>query len=284
MLSQDVTNGKRTKMVNEKGVQPVRPLFRTSACILCPLLHLTIIPGGSDDRVNMQAGTSPRRILWLVLVLVDGTPLFAQRELMTFGVKGGVQINSSFHLNESESGGTETNYHKPALGLSFQIPLSQGISIEANALFNQEQYRYYKLCIPTKQGCSVTTIIDWETHGHTLEFPVVLKKYWEPGSQYRVFAEIGISARSTTLSSCNFYPTYFCSGYRRESYGNFGFVFGGGVDIRNGRFHFYPELRYTRWPHEAFPRSSVRPNPDEFKVLFGFSYAYVRQTHKSGQT
>ena len=82
----------------------------------------------------MKSVVSSRRILWLALVLLYGTHLLAQREMMTFGVKGGAQLTSSFQYKELTDLETEANYVRPILRLTFEKPLSQTISIEADAL------------------------------------------------------------------------------------------------------------------------------------------------------
>ena len=186
------------------------------------------------------------------------------------------------HFIFGESGGAETNYVRPILGLTFEKPLSQTISIEAAALYNPEKYRYQQSCLQTDQGC-FGPIIDWETHGHTLEFPVIVKKYWGTNIQDRFFANSGISVRSMTMSSwalpdfCDPPPTIpvpFCDYILQDTHGSFGFVFGGGVDFRRGSIHFYPELRYTRWLGNEWTGNSdiLHPNQNALNILIGFSF------------
>jgi len=205
--------------------------------------------------------------------------------MMTFGVKGGAQLTSSFQFKEIGMFETEAKYVRPILGLTFEKPLSQTISIEADALYNPEKYRYHQDCFPTKQGC-IGQPLDWETHGHTLEFPVVVKKFWGTDIRDRFFANTGISVRSMTMSS--WAPPYpcdptpppsgtFCDYIQTDTHGSFGFVFGGGVDFRRGHFHFYPELRYTRWLGNEWSGNNnvvnvLRPNQNALNILLGFTF------------
>jgi hypothetical protein len=230
----------------------------------------------------MKSVVSFRRVLWLALVLLYGTPLFAQREMMTFGVKGGAQLTSSFQYKDLRSLETEAKYVRPIVGLTFEKPLSQTISIGADALYNPEKYRFQQSCLPTKQGC-VGAVVDWETHGHTLEFPVVVKKYWGTNVRDRFFANTGMSFRSMTMSSWALptvcappptTPTAFCDFILDDTHGTLGFVFGGGVDFQRGHFHFYPELRYTRWLGNRWTERSelLNPNQNALNILLGFTF------------
>lgn len=71
-----------------------------------------------NDRRHTLPGTNSHRVLWLAFVLMYGTPLLAQRDLMTFGGKAGVQLNPSFH--HAHGWVPETNYHRPILGFTFE--------------------------------------------------------------------------------------------------------------------------------------------------------------------
>jgi hypothetical protein len=233
--------------------------------------------------------TSFHRVLLLSIVLLFGVPLFAQREMMTFGVKGGAQLTKSF-VFESERGepdaSKETNYTRPILGLTFEKPLPKAISIEVDATYNPERFRYQQHCVVrTKSGICSGTVTDWESHGYTLELPVVVKKYWGERSRERYFANSGISFRRMTLSNwrdptfpfCLPPPTTpvpFCSYIAQNTHSSLGFVFGGGVDFRFDYFHLYPELRYTRWLGNEFTGRTdiLQPNQNALTILLGFSY------------
>ena len=234
-----------------------------------------------------------KRVLLLAIVLLYAVPLFAQREMMTFGVKGGAQLNQSFDFgSESEMPPytIKTNYVRTPIGLTFEKPLSGSVSIAADATYNPERFRYQQQnrqpCIVAMKAvlCTVS-VTNWESHGYTLEFPVVVKKYWQLGSRERFFANAGMSFRSMTLSTwvdptrgwcpaplAN--PTSFCSYIEDHTHSSFGFVFGGGVDFRFGHFHLYPEFRYKVWSRNEFTGNTdiLQPNQTAPTVLFGFSY------------
>jgi len=217
------------------------------------------------------------RVLGLAVVLLCSMPAFAQPQQMTIGIKGGAQLNTSFYFDQGA--GVETNYVRPILGVTFEKPLSPTISIEADALYNPEKFRYPPYCVAPQPTCS--SGIEWETHGHTLEFPVILKKYWGTSLRDRYFANAGISVRRMTMStwtnvSCapSPAPGSFCSYVLQDTHGSFGFVFGGGVDFSRKDFHFYPELRYTRWLSNEWTGNVniLQPNQNALSMLIGFSF------------
>jgi hypothetical protein len=47
-----------------------------------------------------------------------------------------------------------------------------------------------------------------------------------------------------------------------------------GVDIRAGKFHFQPELRYTRWNDSPF---SFVTKVDNFQALIGIAVGKTKQ-------
>jgi hypothetical protein len=250
---------------------------------------MTIIQGSASIGSFMTPSAGFHRVLMLATFVLCGVPLFAQREMMTFGVKGGAQVTESFTLGTSSSSlfFQETNYTKPNLGLTFEKPLWHGISIGMDAIYKSERFRSQEHSVCFKQGC-VGRDFEWESHGYTLEFPVVVKKYWSIGNQERYFVDSGLSFRRTTLSNwvdpsvsyCFPPPTSpvpFCDYIVQNStHGSFGLVIGSGVDFRFDHFHLYPELRYTRWRGNEFTGDSniLQPKQDALKILFGFSYGW----------
>ena len=232
------------------------------------------------------------RILSLAIFLLYAVPLSAQREMMTFGVKGGAQLNQSFDFGSASDippYTIKTNYMRTPIGLTFEKPLSGSVSIAVDATYNPERFGYQQQnrqpCIVAMKAqlCTVS-VTNWESHGYTLEFPVVVKQYLELGRRERFFANAGMSFRSMTLSTwadptrvcvpppAN--PTSFCSYVEDHTHGSFGFVFGGGVDFRFGHFHLYPEFRYKVWLRNEFPGSTdtLQPNQNALTVLLGFTY------------
>jgi hypothetical protein len=232
----------------------------------------------------MGTGAIFRRILWLVLILLHGAPLFAQRGSITFGAKVGVQFDSSFELRDITGQETnafrETDYFRPAVGLAFELPLTHSISVEANALYKQERYslHFHPGGVCNISGCHFSSV-DWETHGYSLGVPLVLKikQDLNANGQIRLFGVFGASARHSSITSSCTTSSFFidpCLSSYSETRENYGLVFGGGVDFRKGIFHFSPELRYTRWMNDDQvwgPTEELRIKVHEFKVLFGVS-------------
>jgi hypothetical protein len=220
----------------------------------------------------MPFGTSSHRTLWLVLAVLYGSPLFAQREMMTFGVKAGVPVNWSFEIDRVRAA-DQTNYQKVFLGLTYETALTKSVSLETDAMYHPEKYRFHRPCIATKSGCIIPEL-NWETNGYSLEFPIFLKKDWDLASTARLFVETGPSGRSTTMSACT-PPEVVCS-YRRETHWNLGYNLGGGVDFQGIGFHFYPEARYTRWffDDELLADTNMHQNLADFRAFLGFSYGF----------
>jgi hypothetical protein len=184
--------------------------------------------------------------------------LFAQREMMTFGVKAGAPVISSFEIDRAPAS-YQTNYQKLLIGLTYETPLTKSASIEADASYHPEKFRYHPPCIAQKSGCSSVNL---NPDGYSLEFPLLLKMHRDLNTAARPFVETGLSGRSTTMS--------------RETHWNLGFNLGAGVDFHGNGFHFYPEARYTHWffDGELIAGSNMHQNLEDFRVFLGFSYAF----------
>src|SRR5262249_8154162 len=125
--------------------------------------------------------------------------------------------------------------------------------------------------------------------GHAWEFPFVLKKYVGAGTNMRSYAEAGFAERRTsareefqrtteytvcpvqpcapTITTGSSTPQELAHRWSR------GVVFGGGVDLRFRRFHFAPELRYTRWLQQSFTtaNNALHSNSDSIDVVLGIT-------------
>jgi hypothetical protein len=69
---------------------------------------------------------------------------------MTFGIKAGAQLTRSFSFDGGSitaDAGAETNYIRPIIGLVFEKRLSPTISIQVDALYNREKFRYQQQCV-----------------------------------------------------------------------------------------------------------------------------------------
>jgi len=94
----------------------------------------------------MTPSTKFHRVLLLAIVFLNGATLFGQREMMTFGVKGGAQLTPPFAFSNTGApySSKETNYTNPILGLTIERSVSKSIFIEVDATYKREQFRYHR--------------------------------------------------------------------------------------------------------------------------------------------
>lgn len=160
------------------------------------------------------------------------------------GVKGGVPVTRVL----KDGPGLENTDWRFTIGPSVEIGLPFSLAIEANALLKRPGYNLNR----------------FSTRDTTLEIPILLKKYYGvPASPARIFIDGGYSFR-------NGLSTAFLTESRQN-----GLATGAGVQLRLAGFRFSGEGRYTRWLGLDAPiniRSIVKPNSNQFEILFGFGF------------
>ncbi|MGA3017093.1 MAG: outer membrane beta-barrel protein [Bryobacteraceae bacterium] len=223
----------------------------------------------------------------VVLVLLAAVPAGAQQ--FWFGVKGGVPVTPILTAGIGDPFNAYTVYTNPYIvGATAEIRLTRGLSIGVDALMRHWSYLDRGKYQP---GFSVfssrTTANDWE-------FPLFARYRLRRGKAIDPFVNAGAAVdwlqglrQSTTV-------TYFIGGSTPTTFSTYppqelqrrttaGVVGGGGVDLKCGRVHVEPEVRYTYWtgrhfgnPSPVLPALGYVPSldsaRDQVEVLLGITF------------
>ncbi len=184
-----------------------------------------------------------------LLVLCPAVPLSAQ--LLSFGVKAGAQLTSSFDENPTllaAQGPWQIDDSRFIIGPTAEIGIPLvGLRLEADALYHREGFN--------STGQSV--------HANVWEFPIILK-YRLPVPLIKPYAGIGYAPRLTGISS-------------QSTNLSHGVVLSAGVSFGLLRIHVAPEIRYTRWNSSPIDQLGVsgllfKSSQNQADVLVGVTF------------
>ncbi|HYP05431.1 MAG TPA: outer membrane beta-barrel protein [Bryobacteraceae bacterium] len=188
--------------------------------------------------------------------------IFAQR--VSFGFTGGVNLTRDFpssrdiYFDPSYPTGLSaaerySDGHGLIAGLSLEVDLGRGVSLEGNALRRQLHFKLRSIFPDgTVQEDGRIEIGPWE-------FPILLKYRMPSFRSIRPFLEAGPSFR-----------TRHNPGGSEPS--QVGATFGAGVEFHAKKLRISPAVRYTRWQYDGdFPRIATKR--DQIEFVTGISYA-----------
>jgi hypothetical protein len=212
------------------------------------------------------------RFIAIGLALLAGPGLiFAQR--VSFGFIGGTNLTRDFpisrtlYLDPSNPGGLTTfdlysDRRGFIAGLSVEVDLGSGLSLEGNALHRRLQLKLRSIFPDaTIQQGNPSEIGTWE-------WPVLMKYRMPAVRSVRPFLEAGPSFR-TRHNPAPSEPSQI------------GGTVGAGAEIRAGRFRVSPAIRYTRWQYDGdYPRIATKR--DQIEFVTGISYATSLPSWKVG--
>ncbi len=196
-----------------------------------------------------------------VALCTRGT-VFGQR--VSFGFVGGTHLTRDFPISRTmfadpdiPEGLTAFDWFSDTrsflAGLSVDIDLGKGLSLEGNAL-HRKLHLQMRYVFPdgSSQYYGQATPSTWE-------WPVMAKYRLPLRGAVRPFVEAGPSFR-TRHNPVPSEPSQF------------GGTVGTGVEFRFGRFRVSPALRYTRWQYDGdYPRAATKR--DQIEFVTGISYA-----------
>jgi hypothetical protein len=191
-------------------------------------------------------------------------PGIARGQRVSFGFVGGTHLTRDFPTSRTVfadpnvPGGPVTfdlfsDTRSFLRGLSVEIDLGKGLSLEANALHRNLQLKQRFI---DPGGSSIDygrlTVSTWE-------WPILAKFRLPLRGPARPFLEAGPSFR-TRHNPAGTEPSQF------------GGTLGAGLEFRFHRFRLSPALRYTRWSYDgAYPRIATKR--DQLELVAGISYA-----------
>lgn len=193
--------------------------------------------------------------LSVLLFLCSGIS-FGQR--ITFGVKSGVPLTDAF--SDQTSHGIDTIVHSFSASRDFvigpviELSLPLGFAVEADALYRPLNLTLDNTIVPQQPFRTATDIASWE-------FPILGKYYFYRGPGLHPYVEAG--------------PIFRAVGHEAPYLSNAGAAIGGGVNIQIWKLRIMPELRYSRWGHDASVASALTAFPSnvnqaEFLIGIGF--------------
>jgi Outer membrane protein beta-barrel domain len=207
----------------------------------------------------------PLYLLFLFSVL----PVMAQTQPFTFGVKGGVPAQTPL--------GQTDNRMPIALGPTVNVRIFSRLSIETGVLFHR--MGQYVGTGAVQYPEDALTLVSTTQRARALEVPVLAKFHLRAEHQtWRPFVTLGPSIRRTSVDSG--YLSTILSGTHLSTFApqpglNMKRVnwsvdpsIGAGLDLRTGRFHLEPEVRYSYWG--AGVNLPVRKNQAGFLLGFRF--------------
>ena len=216
----------------------MKPILETLLCLARPksMLHLKMLIGS--------------------LLLCCGL-LYGQR--ISFGVKSGIPLTDAF--SDQSVMGVDTFVHSFSqsknyvIGPVIELGLPLGFAVEADAMYRPLNLTVDSTIAPQPTIRSVTDITSWE-------FPILGKYYFFHTPGLHPYVEAG--------------PIFRAVGRQASYLSNSGVALGGGVNIQIWKIRIMPELRYSRWGHDAavsvpgFVAALSNVNQAEFLIGIGF--------------
>jgi len=194
-------------------------------------------------------------------------PLLAPAQTVSFGVKGGVP-------GQTPLGSTDDRIPF-VVGPTIDFRIDPRLSIESGVLFDRLGQQNGTLAF-TNQDNSLT-LVDTRQTARAVEVPILAKVHLLSGKRtWRPFVAAGPTIRHTSVDS-NYASSVFGGTSlaqlnqplflnSTQSKWNVDPAAGIGVDVRAGRFHLEPEVRYSYWG--AGKTMNLRKNQVAF--LLGF--------------
>jgi hypothetical protein len=195
-------------------------------------------------------------------------PMAAPAQLLTFGVQGGVPVQTPLG---------RTDEMPFTIGPTVNVHITGGLSLQTGLLYDRIGRRSdtATFLLPDAVTFGIST-----SHGSALEVPLLAKYRLRSGrSAWRPFLSAGPTLRHTSLDANSSFDTLsgipigstqhsittFQNSVRQW---NVDPAAGAGVDVRAGRFHLEPEVRYSYWA--AGTAGPIRKN--QVNLLMGFRF------------
>lgn len=167
------------------------------------------------------------------------------------GVKGGVPLNDAFVVREQNPVSYIADTHRYIVGPYVELRLPGGFGVEMDALYQTYEYRQV-VPAPTR-----------DQNSHDWQFPLVAKYRFLPGP-VKPYVEAGAAFSHLSVHDVR----------ELDDRNTWGFVLGGGVDVRVGHVHITPEIRYTGWTSRHFdsPGTLLQSNRNVAAVMLGIGF------------
>jgi hypothetical protein len=211
-------------------------------------------------------GQTRLAIILVVLLSTATNPALAQT--IWVGAKGGVPLTEPFILtNDNAMVNSYTFQAKRYTGGPFvQLNLPLNFAFEADALYKRLHYESDPFLFGTLHA---------STSARSWEFPLIVKRTF-PLRSLHAYGGIGVALRrskgetdfSNSLLQSRDAPLEL------ENPWSTGLALSGGIDVSRSKFHFQPEVRYTRWGTRSFVSGNglFNSNLNSIDLLIGVAY------------
>jgi len=189
----------------------------------------------------------------LAIVLISA----AGAQPLSFGVKLGVPLSDAYDIASSQGRSFNSDATQYTAGVSAELHLPLGFSVEGNALYSRFHFSSENL---------VNTLS--KANSNSFEFPILGKYKFAGVGPVHAFVGAGPTFRSLQ-SVLRLRPTS-----TNDSFGK-GIVFAGGVEVKALFLRITPEIRYTRWGTQSFLDAAnvlIRGNQNQGQFLLGISF------------
>ncbi|MCL5744989.1 MAG: PorT family protein [Acidobacteria bacterium] len=193
-------------------------------------------------------------------------PLAASAQVLSFGVQGGAPAQTPFG---------QTNRMPFIVGPAVHMRVLPRLSLETGVLYYRlgREFNNYALTYPA----GMVTLGFEARRGSALELPFLARyRFLSERRTWRPFISAGPAVRRTSITARTVSAVIGGSGSGNAApalntktvHWNLDPAAGGGVDIRAGRFHIEPQVRYSYWG--AGKTAPVRKNQAAFLLGFRF--------------
>jgi hypothetical protein len=168
------------------------------------------------------------------------------------GVKLGLPLTDFLNTLQSGSYKASSYTNKYIIGVTGELHLPAGFSVEVDALYRHFNYQ------------SATTLIDAATSAYATsnawEFPLLLK-YKFPSKIVRPYIDGGVAwdtlqglseTITTTIAPSHTTTTTTSNPSELMNNTTMGLVFGGGLEVKALLIKLSPEVRFTYWTNQHF--------------------------------
>jgi len=175
----------------------------------------------------------------------------AEESPIGIGVKGGIPLNDTFSVREQNPIRYIADTHRYLVGPYVELRLPGGFGVELDALYQTYEYR------------QVVPAFTRNQNSHDWQFPLVAKYRFLPGP-VKPYVEAGAAFSHLSVHDV----------LELHDRNTWGFVLGGGIDVKVGPVHITPEVRYTGWTSRHFdsPGTLLQSNRNTAALMLGIGF------------
>ncbi len=193
---------------------------------------------------------------YLLILALAAAPA-AAADWFAIGLRAGAPLSDAFESVQQQSFRFDPSTARFTIGPSAELFLPFGFGIEADLLYRRTEMKVTRAPGDGEPSVSKETVGNWDIP--------LLAKFRFPGAGLRLFVTAGGAYRS-------FGRLPSLAANLKDS--GWGFVMGGGLQIKIGRLRLSPELRFTRWGSGESGRGPtvIEYNRNQADFLLGITF------------